>query len=193
VSLHGSMQKEFDEWKAEFAAKSEMERRALSTRQRIEQMMELHCPQCRHVFGAFDGCAALRCATANCGANFCAFCLADCGDNAHPHVVQCSLNPTPGEYSVSEADWTRVVEDERRRKLEEFWGTLDPELKEAMAADVSVRQILRDLRLDGRLVEQAFNDEMAQLRGMGFTDEPAMRRALGEARGDLAAAVERLL
>mmetsp|Transcript_9547 Transcript_9547/g.29050 ORF Transcript_9547/g.29050 Transcript_9547/m.29050 type:complete len:1012 (-) Transcript_9547:742-3777(-) len=152
VSLHESMQKEFDQWKAEFAAKSEMERRALSTRQHIEQMMELRCPQCRHVFGAFDGCAALRCATANCGANFCAFCLADCGADAHPHVLRCRLNPNPGEFFVTEVAWARVVEGERRRKLDEFWGTLEPELKQAMAADVFVRQILRDLRLDPMVV-----------------------------------------
>ena len=147
-----SVEHKFEQWKAEFVAKSEMERRALTTRQQIEQMMELRCPKCRHVFDAFDGCAALNCATPNCGAKFCALCLADCGDDAHPHVRRCRLNPNPGEFFVTEVAWARVVEGERRRKLDEFWGTLEPELKQAMAADVFVRQILRDLRLDPMVV-----------------------------------------
>ena len=65
---HVAMQGEFEQWKerfeAEFAAKSEQERRALAARRHVEEMMDLRCPKCRGVFGQFTGCAALTCASA---------------------------------------------------------------------------------------------------------------------------------
>ena len=152
--------------------------------------MDLRCPRCGSVFGQFTGCAALTCAYAGCHAHFCAFCLADCGGDAHPHVRTCRLNPKQNEYFVSEAEWARIIDGERRNKLQTYWATLEPEVKDTLAADASVRQIFRDLRLDGQLGAAAFAEQVAQLRGMGFTDERAMRRALSEAGGDVAAALE---
>jgi len=155
-------------------------------------LMDLRCPKCSRVFGQFTGCAALTCAYAGCHAHFCAFCLADCGRDAHPHVRECRLNPKQNEYHVSEAEWARVVDGERRRKLQAYWSTLEPEVKDALAADASVRQIFRDLRLEGHVGAAAFAEQVAQLRGMGFTDERAMRRALSEVGGDVAAALDLL-
>jgi len=192
-----AMQREFEQWKdrfeAEFAAKSESERRVLAARRSVEEMMALQCPKCRGVFAQFDGCAALKCGYEGCGANFCAFCLADCGADAHPHVRTCRLNPKQNEYFVSEAAWQRVIRGERERKLLEYWGTLEREVKDALAADASIRQIIRDLRLEARLGVEAFEQQLAQLHGMGFNDERAMRRALREAGGDVAAAVQMLV
>ena len=93
---------------------------------------------------------------------------------------------------MSEAEWARIVDGERRRKLQAYWATLEPEVKDTLAADASIRQIFRDLRLDGQLGAAAFAEQVAQLRGMGFTDERAMRRALSEADGDVAAVLEML-
>jgi len=93
---------------------------------------------------------------------------------------------------VSEAEWARIIDGERRNKLQTYWATLEPEVKDTLAADASVRQIFRDLRLDGQLGAAAFAEQVAQLRGMGFTDERAMRRALSEAGGDVMAALEML-
>ena len=193
---HVALQGEFERWKerfeAERAARSEQERRALVARQHIEELMDLRCPKCSRVFGQFTGCAALTCAYAGCLAHFCAFCLADCGSDAHPHVRKCRLNPRQNEHFVSEAEWARVVDEERRRKLQAYWATLEAEVKEALAADASVRQIFRDLRLEGHVGAAAFAQQVAQLRGMGFTDERAMRRALSEVGGDVAAALDLL-
>mmetsp|Transcript_16589 Transcript_16589/g.33400 ORF Transcript_16589/g.33400 Transcript_16589/m.33400 type:complete len:87 (-) Transcript_16589:231-491(-) len=82
-----------------------------------------------------------------------------------------------------------IIQEVKRNKLQTYWATLEPEVKDTLAADASVRQIFRDLRLDGQLGAAAFAEQVAQLRGMGFTDERAMRRALSEAGGDVAAAV----
>ena len=91
-------------------------------------------PSWRSVFGQFTGCAALTCAYAGCNAHFCAFCLADCGSDAHPHVRTCRLNPKQNEYFVSEAVWARVVDGERRRKLQAYWATLEAGLQDALAS-----------------------------------------------------------
>ena len=194
---HVALQGEFERWKerfeAERAARSEQERRALVARQHIEELMDLRCPKCSRVFGQFTGCAALTCAYAGCLAHFCAFCLADCGSDAHPHVRKCRLNPRQNEHFVSEAEWARVIDGELRRKLQAYWATLEAEVKEALAADASVRQIFRDLRLEGHVGAAAFAQQVAQLRGMGFTDERAMRRALSEVGGDVAAALDLLM
>ena len=190
---HVAMQGEFEQWKAryeaEFAAKSEQERAVLAARRHVEEMMDLRCPKCRRVFAQYTGCAALTCAYAGCGAHFCALCLADCGGDAHAHVRTCSLNPKQNEYYVSEAEWARIMDGQRREKLREYWAALEPEVKEALAADASINQIFRDLKLDRLLGSGAFAEQMAQLRGMGFKDERAMRRALSETGGDVAAAL----
>ena len=191
-----ALQGEFEQWKkrfeAELAAKSESERRALGARRHIEEMMDLRCPKCRRVFGEFLGCAALTCAYAGCGAHFCAFCLVDCGADAHPHVRTCRLNPKQNEYFVNEAEWKRVVDGQRRAKLQAYWRDLEPEVKDALAADASIGQIFRDLRLDGLLGAASFAEQVAQLRGMGFMDERAMRVALESVGGDVMAALELL-
>ena len=44
----------------------------------IENILTLCCPRCKQAFVDFDGCFALSCS--RCGAGFCAYCLADCGD-----------------------------------------------------------------------------------------------------------------
>ena len=81
------------------------------------------------------------------------------------------------------------MDGQRREKLREYWAALEPEVKEALAADASINQIFRDLKLDRLLGSGAFAEQMAQLRGMGFKDERAMRRALSETGGDVAAAL----
>lgn len=194
---HVALQGEFEQWKkgyeAELAAKSEGERRALAARRYIEEMMDLHCPKCRRVFGQFVGCAALTCEYAGCHAHFCAFCLVDCGADAHAHVRTCRLNPKQNEYFVSEAVWARIIDGERREKLQVYWRELEPEVKDVLSADASIGQIFRDLRLDGLLGVTSFAEQVAQLRGMGLTDERAMRVALESVGGDVTAALNILL
>lgn len=52
-----------------------------------ENILNLRCPRCQLVFHSFDGCFALKCR--NCSAAFCAWCLQNCGGNAHQHVANC--------------------------------------------------------------------------------------------------------
>jgi serine/threonine protein kinase len=54
------------------------------------------CPRCNVGFTDFTGCFAVTCQ--ECGCGFCGWCLADCGDDAHPHVLRCPHNKKRGGY-----------------------------------------------------------------------------------------------
>lgn len=55
----------------------------------IEEILTLKCPKCKQAFVDFSGCMALTCSAAGCNCNFCGWCLADCGADAHPHIKTC--------------------------------------------------------------------------------------------------------
>ena len=192
IVMQQEKEQEIERWKASYLAKSEQERRVIAVRKHIEELMDLRCPKCGMVFGEYTGCAALTCAYAGCNAHFCALCLKDCGQDAHPHVRTCPLNPKQNEYYVSADVWAGIVSKQRRDKLEQYWESLEAEVKNELAKDASVAQIFRDLKLDRLMGAAGYSEQMAQLRGMGFKDERAMRRALAEAAGDIEAALERL-
>ena len=58
----------------------------------VDKILTLSCPRCGQAFFDFDGCCALTCSRQGCKCAFCAFCLEDCGDDAHTHVKQCGGN-----------------------------------------------------------------------------------------------------
>ena len=63
----------------------------------LKDCMEDKCPRCRsaYIFDPDGGeCFAIKCNDA-CKAAFCAWCLADCGEDAHEHVANCSSNQEP--------------------------------------------------------------------------------------------------
>ena len=103
----------------------------------------------------------------------------------------CSLNSSRSHY-IDVADWKRIVDGERGRKLEEYWRGLAVEVQEKLATDGCVRQILRELRL-GRLgATSRFAAGLVQLRGMGFSDERKMRTMLETYEGNVERAAEAL-
>jgi hypothetical protein len=65
-----------------------------------ESILNLRCPRCKHVFVDFDGCFALSCTYQGCHAGFCAYCLVDCGADAHSHVASCPENSGRGYYGT---------------------------------------------------------------------------------------------
>ena len=68
----------------------------------MEEVLTLCCPRCRMVFLDFTGCFALTCGNNNCRAGFCAWCLKDCGADAHAHVANCPENGANGDVFSSE-------------------------------------------------------------------------------------------
>ncbi|KAK7248134.1 hypothetical protein SO694_00080170 [Aureococcus anophagefferens] len=49
-------------------------------------------------FADFNGCFALTCSRPGCGCGFCAYCLQDCGKDAHEHVRHCRKHGATGDF-----------------------------------------------------------------------------------------------
>jgi len=186
------------EAEASMLRKSKLEIEVLVARKHIEEeIMTTRCPRCRKAFYDYDGCAALVCSECRCG--FCALCQENCGSDAHAHLSHCKLNPSGGMH-VAEAEFKRVIRDERVRKLPEYLATLGEQVREEVEGDPSVRTILSDLGLIARQGARSgpsgprHTAEVARLRGL-FPDmgERELRAALELAGGDLDAAAGHLL
>jgi hypothetical protein len=111
-----------------------------------EHVLCLHCPRCGQAFVGFDGCFALACGRCRCG--FCAYCLADCGGDAHAHLAACEHNTAPGRDAYGDAAGFRRAQNARRaRALREYLRErVDPGDRAAVRA--AVAQDLADLGMD---------------------------------------------
>ena len=91
--VKNELQKQEERLRKEFEvtlAKGGDERDAHKLQQMIRSdVLNLRCPGCKAVFVDFDGCFALTCAVNTCRRGFCAWCLKDCGADAHAHVATC--------------------------------------------------------------------------------------------------------
>ena len=91
----------------------EVERKVYTARlQLVEEVLTLKCPRCGQAFVDFNGCFALECG--RCGAGFCAWCLHDCGRDAHQHVAHCAFNLEGGNVFSTKA---KFDEAQRKRQL----------------------------------------------------------------------------
>ncbi|KAJ1474173.1 hypothetical protein T484DRAFT_1911800, partial [Baffinella frigidus] len=77
----------------------------------VDKILTLACPRCAQAFVDFDGCCALSCPRCSC--SFCAYCLLDCGGDAHGHVARCQWNPRREVFSRKE----RFLEAQAQRRL----------------------------------------------------------------------------
>lgn len=127
--INARLTAEFDERlkqkEIEWANLSEAERRRRIVKFHItEQILNLACPRCHQTFTDFTGCAALKCS--RCPAGFCAYCLADCGADAHAHIATCAAR----------GPFEQVHLQRRKRKLEEYLATLGAQERRDAIADV---------------------------------------------------------
>jgi len=77
---------------ARLQALDEAQRAVHVARRHIEEeILTSRCPRCKAAFVDFDGCCALKCHRCSCA--FCAWCGADCGDDAHTHAASCGAKP----------------------------------------------------------------------------------------------------
>jgi hypothetical protein len=58
----------------------------------VDEVLTLKCPRCKNAFVDFEGCFAVTCVYPTCNCGFCAWCLTDCGGDAHTHVAACPEN-----------------------------------------------------------------------------------------------------
>jgi hypothetical protein len=110
-----------------------------------EELLTLKCPRqnCRQAFLDFDGCFALTCDACGCG--FCAWCLEDCGEDAHAHVAAC-----PDGQGGYHGEYKAFNEAQRKRRLRvvrEYLvsGGMDDEIRKSVVEQC--RKDFEDLQL----------------------------------------------
>ncbi|EGD79263.1 hypothetical protein PTSG_09987 [Salpingoeca rosetta] len=107
---------------------SQMDRDAEDARKHIvENIFTLKCPRCSAAFVDFDGCFALTCAHCKCG--FCAWCLTDRGNDAHPCAAQCGEKYGRGGYFGTLREFEQHHVRRRQAELDTYLGTLTPEVR----------------------------------------------------------------
>jgi serine/threonine protein kinase len=120
------------------------EERIAAHRQHVcDRLLSLQCPSCDAVFVDFTDCFALECAL--CGTEFCAWCLANCGDSnaAHLHVAHCAKNITEPRSVFGSAQQFRDCHRQRREFLvRDYLQTSVPadlrdDVKRALATDLN--------------------------------------------------------
>jgi hypothetical protein len=113
-----------------------------------EKILTCSCPRCGMAFVDFEGCFALKCA--RCPCNFCAWCLADCGDSSdgtHVHVRACMAKPVGADmYFGRLEDFQQAMKRRSRRLLREYLPTLDPQTRTKVLQQM--RDILRPILTD---------------------------------------------
>jgi len=107
----------------------------------VNNILLLFCPRCGQAFHNFVGCFALKCSRQTCQAAFCAWCLTDCGNDAHAHVKQCVLNHRDYNldgfdgYYGSVEEFETVQKKRRGALLREYWNSrVTAESQEIIAA-----------------------------------------------------------
>eukprot|EP00457_Paulinella_chromatophora_P000409 gb/GEZN01000409.1/.p1 GENE.gb/GEZN01000409.1/~~gb/GEZN01000409.1/.p1 ORF type:complete len:1427 (-),score=209.47 gb/GEZN01000409.1/:191-4471(-) len=112
-----------------------------------DEILTLKCPrpECKQAFLDFNGCFALTCGSCQCG--FCAWCLKDCGQDAHQHVPLCASNLEPRKQVFASLDLFRQAHRNRRHAtLVEYLCSLGDEgLVRAVVQSLHVS--LRDVGL----------------------------------------------
>ena len=116
----------------------------------IENILTLKCPRdaCKAAFIDFDGCFALTCSRCRCG--FCAYCLQDCGTDAHQHVANCAHNTAKGRNLHAPIDaFHRAQKGRVTRLLREFIaGSVDRDVRQELV--LSLDRDLRDLGISSQ-------------------------------------------
>lgn len=100
------------------------ERLRVTREEVIERVFTCACPRCTQAFLDFSGCFALTCA--RCGAGICAYCLTDCGKDAHAHIGQCSIAKDVAKWQVKhDKEKARHMQATNRGHAVGTFGTSD--------------------------------------------------------------------
>lgn len=109
----------------------------------VENILTLKCPKqnCRQAFIDFNGCYALTCG--RCGCGFCAYCLKECGRDAHAHVGRCPQGNGRGLFGGNRGlrEFNNVQKARKQRlvneKLRSLTIVLRKKVEEVIRADIA--------------------------------------------------------
>lgn len=100
----------------------------------IENILNCSCPRCHQVFLDFSDCFALKCSRCPCG--FCAWCLLDCGDDAHEHVKNCPYKTNSDDFFGSVDEFEGAQRKRRIRELKKFLNEIDADIRTDVLAAI---------------------------------------------------------
>lgn len=106
----------------------------------VNDVLTLRCPRCKTAFIDFSGCFALTCGNNQCGCGFCAWCLKDCGGDAHRHVPSCA----EGNRSVF-GDFDSFLNHHKKKRAGAARALIQREQLNANATQKLKELIFRDL------------------------------------------------
>ena len=124
----------------------EEQRRVHAKAREVCELLTDACPRCKQAFVDFNGCCALTCSRCPCG--FCAWCLQDCGADAHAHVASCRHNLAPGRgvYAPNHpVVWREGRTRMKREAVTRLLRGLEPGLAKLVAK--AAERELRDMGL----------------------------------------------
>ena len=116
----------------------------------IENILTLRCPRCKVAFIDYEGCAALTCGC--CKAGFCAFCLTDCGDDAHAHVPSCAQNESRQMF-IAFPEFNRLQSKRRQNLIIEKIKNVAPKVQTLL-----LKKMTKDLNDLGITINSNQND-----------------------------------
>ena len=108
-------------------------------------MLTLKCPRCTQAFIDFVGCFALSCSRQGCGCNFCALCLADCGEDAHPHLAA-GLCRTEKDYWGTLEELNANHAKRRTDGVVKYLEGLNPAMRALVVAAIEVDMAQLELK-----------------------------------------------
>lgn len=144
IELQKALQLQKLQIEAEYARieqiQNEDEKTAAKLRMKIvNEILTLSCPRCKMAFVDFDGCFALTCNNQACRCGFCAWCLEDCGADAHKHVVNCK----EGSRKVHDT-FANFTEHHRKKKI----SAVTKLIKEKRLNNIATAKLKELLRQD---------------------------------------------
>ena len=131
--LEDEMKDRLDAELKRLAALDERARKVLVARAHVvDKILTLSCPRCQQAFVDFEGCFALSCSRCRCG--FCGWCLADCGADAHGHVMRCGAKPPGADVYFGSRQQFEEAQRRRQRALIRAFldGEVDGDLRAAV-------------------------------------------------------------
>ena len=110
----------------------------------VEEILTLTCQHrgCGAAIFEFDACFAVRCNL--CGNDFCAWCLLDCGRDAHEHVKRCPESKHPGSVYGTKEQFEDHQNGRRKLKVQQYLAQTVA-AKDRAAVKTAIEVDLRDL------------------------------------------------
>lgn len=109
-----------------------------------EDILSFHCPHCKRLVFDYDSCSAVTC---TCGRDFCGICFSAHPNSGacHQHVKNCSRNPNPNSYYVSQNQLQVVYKQQRVESLKRMVSPMRESLRYKVLK--AAEQYLRDVNI----------------------------------------------